>query len=399
MLSRERFGRDTTSRRSGAPVPKMDLSRGSSGRVVERGSLVTTSARVASRGLLVATWFATGCAGPTLPGPCSGSSRAIEVLETAWAIVDRDYAVFAERLPPDLTWPEVGRSACEALPADPSRDELFDTTMAMLRVLDDGHTGLQGAGRDESAWVSEYPHYDALYRLESVVEDHYVDGPLTRGARGRLAWGRIEAGGYLGVYGADGLSTLATEGGDQAAASRAFSDAMSDLDDADWLVVDARAHEGGWDAVSVEMATWFAGPSSIAWTKAVRNGPASTDLIDDTVQRVPAGRREGFGGPVVLLTSGGTFSAGETFVLAMRTRSNVEVLGEATSGHLSDIWSARLPNRWTLTYSGERYVAPDGAVYEGVGVPSDVAVPLDVSAVAEGRDVQLEAAMARLAVR
>ena len=106
-----------------------------------------------------------------------------------------------------------------------------------------------------------------------------------------------------------------------------------------------------------------------------------------------------YAGPVVLLTSGGTFSAAETFALAMRVRNDVTLVGERSSGHFSDMIDGELPNGWDLTLSGERYRAADGEIYETRGVPVDMAVALDVDALSAGQDVMLETALEILAGR
>ncbi|MEO0604417.1 MAG: S41 family peptidase, partial [Myxococcota bacterium] len=113
------------------------------------------------------------------------------------------------------------------------------------------------------------------------------------------------------------------------------------------------------------------------------------------VTRMPA-TDDGYAGEVVVLTSGGTFSAGETFVLAMRTRERVTTLGEPTSGHLSDLYETGLGRGFRTTWSGDLYVDGDGGVHEGGGIPPDVVVTFDATGVAEGTDAMLERAFAEL---
>ncbi|MBC8074260.1 MAG: hypothetical protein IAG13_38430 [Deltaproteobacteria bacterium] len=92
----------------------------------------------------------------------------------------------------------------------------------------------------------------------------------------------------------------------------------AELGDTRGMIVDVRANEGGWDVVSLENAAWFAGDRSLAWTERRRDGLAHDDFTPWTSVFVDAARPGAYAGPVVLLTSGGTFSAGDTFVLAMR---------------------------------------------------------------------------------
>jgi carboxyl-terminal processing protease len=331
---------------------------------------------------------------PWLDGPCGGDNTAQKTFDTFWACFDLNYAVFEERLEGD--WEQLGTQQCDALTSQTTEEELFTAVLTLARHLDDGHTTLHAKdlGRREDAWVSVYPHYPQVYALERLVERTYLDGSLAWAAEDWVAWGRADDIGYLSLTSMDGLSSKGTLRADIEATHLAMERVLRDLGDTRAMVVDARANEGGWDEVSLAFAEYFAGPRALAWSEERRDGPAHHDLRKTHSTFVAAS--SGYDAPVVLLTSGGTFSAGESFVLAMRTRPAVTVLGEPTSGHLSDMIDGRLPNGWTYTFSGERYTAADGEVYEGRGIPVDVAVDLDPGAVDAGYDVMFEAALALL---
>ena len=275
--------------------------------------------------------------------------------------------------------------------------ELFALLIATAEFLDDGHIQLSGAGQDDDGWANPYPHYDALYELELNAESQYLDGPLSWAANDWVAWGTIGAYGYVSITSMDELSNSGEEADDVDAAGDALAQVFADLQSSAGIIVDVRANEGGWDAVSLEITRHFAGESTLAWSEAVRNGPEHDDFSDWDDTLIPDATDDAYAGPVVVLSSGGTFSAGETFLLAMRERPQVVVMGERSSGHLSDIFDAELPNGWELGFSGERYRAADGEIYERVGVPPDSEVGLDVDALDGGTDVMLEAALALLA--
>lgn len=331
---------------------------------------------------------------------CEGESLAHDTFNSFWAVIDRRYAVFDVRLD-GASWAAIGEAACAELSADTEGDELFDLLLGMAENLDDGHTTLvaDDLGRDESAEVSSWPYYDQAYGLEDLIEANYLDADFSRGAGDEISWSAIGAVGYISITSMDELNDqgIDDEDDDVASAASAMAAAMADLSGSAGLIVDVRANEGGWDTVSLEIAAHFAGDRAIAWSEQTRDGPDHLDFAAPVDTFVDATRTNGFAGPVVLLTSGGTYSAAETFTLAMRVRDNVTVLGEPGSGHLSDMIDHDLPNGWELTYSGERYIAADGQLYEVAGVPVDVAVDLDVNALAAGTDAMLEAALARLA--
>ncbi len=312
-----------------------------------------------------------------------------------WERLDLEYAVFDYRLP-DGDWAELGTSACAGLSDDPSDDELFDAIMNLARNLDDGHTTLWSGERYEDAQVNLYPYDDEVFDAEGVVEDNYLDGSLSFAADDYFAWGTIGDVGYLSLTSFDSLSPGGSEDGDIEAANAAMDMALADLAMTSAIIVDVRANWGGWDYVGLAVAQRFAGAQTVAWSERERNGPAHSDFTDWVDVLVEAAPASAYTGEVIVLTSGSTFSAGETFVLGMRVRDNVRLLGEPTSGHLSDLFYDELPNGWEFTYSGEQYRAADGEVYEAAGIPVDVEASFDAPALERGQDTMLEAALAEL---
>jgi hypothetical protein len=331
---------------------------------------------------------------------CLGPSEAHAVVDAFWSELDRHYAVFDLRLQTQ-TWGEVGREACESIGARTTPDALFEEIWNMARALNDGHIQIraQDLGRRETGWVSVYPYGAEMARLREVVETRYSKSPLSTDPSGVYAWGWItlqpdERFAYLDLRAFEGLSAESEELADVAAARAAMERAVREVGGAVGLVVDLRNNEGGWDAVGLETARWFDGPRSVAYTKARRRAGASHDEFGhEQPVWVEASPARSFRAPVVVLTSGWTFSAAETFVLSMRTRRRVVQLGETTSGHFSDLEPALLPNGWSYTYSAERYRAADSEVYEARGIAPDIDVEFDPEALSAGRDPQLEAAL------
>jgi C-terminal processing protease CtpA/Prc len=54
---------------------------------------------------------------------------------------------------------------------------------------------------------------------------------------------------------------------------------------------------------------------------------------------------------------------------------DVLIVGDRSAGVHSDTLDKELPNGWTISISNEAFIAPDGSMYETVGVPPDVLVP------------------------
>jgi C-terminal processing protease CtpA/Prc len=93
---------------------------------------------------------------------------------------------------------------------------------------------------------------------------------------------------------------------------------------------------------------------------------------------------------VVLLINRDTFSAAETFTLAMRVLPKVTIAGEPTAGAFSDAHDSTLSNGWQLTYSIGEWRDAQGNLWEGCGFPPDVVVPLPKDNTASRCDPVLE---------
>ncbi len=329
---------------------------------------------------------------------CPGAGAPFDVFNAFWTAFDTNYAVFDYRLP-NGDWNTIGRDGCASIDVNTGEDALFDVLIGMAQNLDDGHVQLGSpGGREEDAWVSAYPYYDEAQELEFNAESNYIEeDELTWAAEDWFAWGTIGDVGYISITSFDELSSTGDEDDDREAAVDAIEEALDDLSGVRAMIVDVRANEGGWDTVALDVAQHFAGPRSLAWSKQRRNGPGHLDFGAPEDWYVEASDGDAFDGPVVVLTSRGTFSAAETFTLAMRVRTNVEVVGERGSGHFSDLVEQTMPAGWSLELSGERYRAADGEIYETTGVPVDLAVAFDRAALVNGTDTMLEAALMRLA--
>lgn len=93
----------------------------------------------------------------------------------------------------------------------------------------------------------------------------------------------------------------------------------------------------------------------------------------------------------MVLASELTASAAEIFVLALLQRPSLTLIGEPTSGILSDTLERHLPNGWLLTLSNETYRVYDGEHYEDCGIPPHIRIPfLGRRARRSGRDPMLE---------
>ena len=86
-------------------------------------------------------------------------------------------------------------------------------------------------------------------------------------------------------------------------------------------------------------------------------------------------------------------SSSEYFAGSMQSIQRAVVVGERSPGYLLIANWKKLLNGTSLMYAFAQPVMPDGKVIEGRGVVPDIEVRLDRTALLEGKDTQLEAAV------
>jgi C-terminal processing protease CtpA/Prc len=78
--------------------------------------------------------------------------------------------------------------------------------------------------------------------------------------------------------------------------------------------------------------------------------------------------------------------------LAMMALPNVTRVGTPTYGVLSDGLPKTLPNGWTVGMSNEVYIAVDGKLYEGLGIPPHMVTSKETTGLLKDRlqrDIQV----------
>jgi len=218
---------------------------------------------------------------------------------------------------------------------------------------------------------------EALAKVRRAYWFDDIGTDLLEGRGQRVANNRIQ----YGMAGEVGLIAILTMGGyveghddDLAAQLGALEAAMDgavalfEARGAKAVVVDIAMNQGGYDFLSMALASRFAAARALAFTKRAGDFAGSSDQ-----QRyVEPSSSQRYTGPVYVLTSDPTVSAGETLVLALRALPNVTHVGTPTRGAFSDVLTRRLPNGWSLGISNEIYTDPQGQVWEGRGVPPDI---------------------------
>jgi len=170
--------------------------------------------------------------------------------------------------------------------------------------------------------------------------------------------------------------------------------AMADLSATDALVIDVRINDGGEDAVSLAIASYFTDQRRLALTRVARSHAGDTAPVEayiDSANETP------YLNPVAVIAAPDTASAAEIFLMAMSSLPQVTLVGENSQGILSEIFARTLPNEWVVTLSNEVFTDSMGLNHEVTGVPPQVNAPtFSLEAIAESRDAAIDAALETL---
>ncbi|WP_299182628.1 S41 family peptidase [uncultured Aquimarina sp.] len=303
-----------------------------------------------------------------------------------WNIFNDYYAFFETR---NVDW-----SQYEDLGEQVTSENFYQIIGELVLLLNDGHVAIDdeennisidaglpnllerlNAGLTGDLIIDSDETYNALYnqRLE-VIGLKYLGGEYELDESGNIAWGIINNNvGYINVLGMQGYSD--DESTELQTLNTVLNEMMDDFKNSgvSKLIIDVRFNGGGYDMVSVEIASRFMDQERSAFSKKARLGDSFTETTSVSVS--PKGDFQ-FTDEIILLTSPLTASAAEIFTLCLKDLSYVTIVGDNTNGVFSDILVHALPNGAFVGLSNEIYSDAQGVIYESIGVG-----PLEVNRV------------------
>jgi len=150
----------------------------------------------------------------------------------------------------------------------------------------------------------------------------------------------------------------------------AISAFMSDVADADVLIIDLRANHGGDPSTVALVASYLFDDKPVHLNDMVeRDGTTQTFWTDPAV----AGKRFGGKKPVYVLTSAETFSGGEELAYDLQSLRRATLIGETTGGGANSGAPHSLDDWFTIVVPSARPINPVTKTnWEGIGVRPDV---------------------------
>jgi carboxyl-terminal processing protease len=308
------------------------------------------------------------------------------VFEQVWSDFDQYYGLFAVK---GVDWDAQHAELAPLVHDELSDAELYALLIQLLEPLDDKHVSLFPTGTDLPTWSVDLvdghfptPAFDLELIRAEYLDTWIAPHPL-------IAGGRLEAGtiGYIHIGGFEGS---------ERSYRLALDELLDALADVDAMIIDIRDNPGGFDPLAQSVAGRFASERALYMTVRKRVGPDRDDFGEPVEWYVEPSDDQRFTGPVALLTTHATQSAGETFALALLRRADIVQIGGTTAGAFSDNIMREAGNGWTYTISVGDYRDHLGNSYEGIGLAPDIAIENTLADLEARRDPTLEQAIEQL---
>jgi len=235
-------------------------------------------------------------------------------------------------------------------------------------------------------------HMDLNKRHADIITSYFIKDVKAQRLSGSFLFGQLpNALSYVSIDDMSGFTEEDTLSADLIAVDKAMNNILPMLNKSEGLIIDIRWNAGGLDAVSNRILSYLIDKPLYVGSKSAKLKKGFSQPRNIVIQ--PAKVKQ-YKGPIVVLTSGLTMSAGEVFLIGLAARENVTIIGEASNGGFSDSLPKQLPNGWTFALSNERYLDFENKSHEYNGYP--VVQPykyFNTRALKEKKDHALEAAM------
>jgi carboxyl-terminal processing protease len=358
---------------------------------------------------------------PMIPADCRKTppTDGATVFKTMWDMFDLDYGFFKER---NIDWPARHASLQPKAAAAADGDALQAVLAEAIRDFNDAHVSLIRFQGDqpvfqidaangptlallrrafaEQSETASFDAFEAQWRqsLQGAVSRRLTGGSHGRVLNGAMVWGSLPGNiGYIELSRMADFSEQARTASDLELIRAEIDRAIAALAGTRALIFDIAVNDGGYDVVGAEVAGRFADSRRPAFHVRQHRPEGRPDQQWFVEPKGPLQYLK----PVYLLTTDRTVSAGDSLALMMRQLPHVTLVGQPTSGSISNKLVKSLPGDFMVTFSNESYVDPQGVLYEGRGVPPDVPLqvfkPLEPASLYTGHGAAIDRVMGLVA--
>ncbi|HKJ31171.1 MAG TPA: S41 family peptidase [Balneolales bacterium] len=310
--------------------------------------------------------------------PKDNPDTPIYNFDTLWKEFDNHYSFFIYK---NINWDSLYTIYRPKVTLQTSDPQLFGIMASLLSHLHDGHIILKSPF-DIYAYEGWYLNYNQVFDL-SLIQSDYLNGDYTITPSRKMLFGQlIPSVGYIYIISFNGVNWTSE-----------MDNILQNLNLDRGLIIDIRNNGGGNDENMLKIAGRFTSEKKFFRIIRYRNGPDHSDFSKPYKGYVSPAGKQHYAGNIALLTNRGVFSAAESFVLAMKSNPYVTTIGDTTGGGSANPINRELPNGWTYKISTWIESTPEGEVFEGKGIPPDIALPKSIYNQSGSRDYILESAL------
>lgn len=351
----------------------------------------------------------------TIPDVCETNlvkDTPQDIFDHFWHTFNDYYAFNVER---NIDWASQYALVSSKITPEMTDDDLFSALSEVLSLVNDGHVGLisendefypaklKGAEKLIADSFEQQSEFDDISdyaesigaQYHTILKSYLDEGSLKSNAE--MSWAIInQEVGFVEISSMiDYVQGDDADAEDEVAAVKVILDQiMSDLENTKALIIDVRFNGGGYDEVGLAIANRFTDQRRQAMSKTARGYYGETKPV--TADIYPEGNAP-YLKPVIIIAGPDTGSAAEVFLIAMNNLPNVTIMGENSSGDLSDILGKQLPNGWEFGLSNEVYLDHLGKSHEVIGFPPEIKVQVfSLDELENKRNLAIEAALSTL---
>lgn len=303
--------------------------------------------------------------------------------EALWKTLDQRYCFFDQkRQEYGLDWQEVHERYAPMVSEQMNDRQLFEILAQVTYELRDGHVNLY-ASHDIARYGAWFDNYPANYAdtLERVYLGKSGDFSVASGLQYKVLddnIGYVRCASFQYAFGNGNLHSM-----------------LRLLALCDGLIIDVRNNGGGMLTAAEQLASIFTNEPYTAGYIAHKTGYGHQDFSRPQPIRISPFEGMRWQKPAAILTNRSTYSAANSFVMYLKGRPGISIIGDRTGGGGGMPFTSELPNGWTLRFSACPMFDPNMAAIES-GITPDIKVDLTEEDLRRNRDTIIETARRHL---
>lgn len=278
-----------------------------------------------------------------------------------WADYNTTYALFEVR---NVDWNQAYSDFYPEIQACKDDRTFFDICSRMLYRLHDSHVYIKTPF--DSMNSGEVNTNLDIFSLTRTLEDFVSD--IHSCGEGIITYGKISLDESLGYIHIKAFSQGQTGIKQNQSWADDIDMALDYLKDTRAIVLDVRGNRGGLTGNVSRISGRFCAENKTYAVSRTKNGPGKNDFGRGIELEIKKNGSWQYQKPVVLLTNAQTMSAGEEFVMALKTQGHVIQCGTPTCGVFSLSLERCLPNGWKYSVSVQKVTDAEGVIHEGIGL-------------------------------